>query len=597
MKISADRRLRGPYTAAGALLGPLAAEALEAHPEILSRHAAVLRALAPDAPDLPATVRPLVDRVPDAERVLVPAPRRTLRLANGAAEFVREHLARRGRPLEVTVTAYAEADAADRELLAVLRRRVDPALLRIHLVEEGPAAPALRPREHDALAARAAAGGLAGPRLGAVPYHRARGTDPLLAAAAHRYATGRCLALGCHRAVAELGAAGLALADPAADPDTWWGLVHDTATALGATGREDEAAALLHAARRGTADPVRHSTIAYTLAMLAVRHHDPARRDPAAALEWVNTAIALCAHLPDRAERAVKLGFDLNGKALVEMRRGRPAEALDLVQEAIGLAERDLPAGAQPVHRMVLLANRARLFDRLGRTGEALADWDAVIAADPAYPDYYIDRGNLRLRLGRTGDAVADYEAAMRTGPPSAEPHFNRSQARYAEGDLDGALADLDRALELEPDFLDALVNRAGLLAAAGEHEAARADCDAGLAADPGNACLLAALGQVELAEGDRGRARACFDRALEADPGLAAAWAGRAALAFESGDPEAAVRDLGRALDLGEDPALLYNRAVALRAAGRPAEARADLERAAELDPDDTDIRTALIR
>ncbi|WP_235959379.1 tetratricopeptide repeat protein [Actinomadura macrotermitis] len=594
MRITADRRIGGPYTAAAALLGALVPEALDRRPGLVASHATELRAVAPGlAVPAPAHL-PLVERVPADERVLVPAPRRTLRLANGVAAFLTGLLEGRDRPLAVTVTAFAEADPADRELFAVLARRVDPGLLRVETVAEGAEPPDRTPAEHDALADKADDGAV-GPRLGAVPYHRARGTDPLRAAAAHRFATGWCLAQGCHHAVAELGLRGLEFADPGRDAATWWGLVHDTAVALGSLRREEEAAALLHEARAATADPAWHSTIAYTLAMLATRHHDPARRDLTAALGWVNTAIALGEHLPDPAERAVKLGFDLNGKALIEMRRGRAEEALRLVQGAIDLAGEALAPGAQPVHRMVLLANRAQLLDRLGRHADALADWDAVIAADPAYPDYYIDRGNLRMRLGRTGEAVADYEAALRAGPPFPEPYFNRSEARFAAGDLAGALADLDEALALDPGFTEARVNRAGLLAALGEPERARADCVEGLALAPGDAYLLAALGQAELADGRHEQARRAFDEALEADPALVAAWAGRASLAFDAGDPAGAIHDLGRALEFGEDAALLYNRAVALRAAGRPEEARTDLLRARELAPDDDDIREAL--
>ncbi|MGW0071262.1 tetratricopeptide repeat protein, partial [Streptosporangium sandarakinum] len=145
------------------------------------------------------------------------------------------------------------------------------------------------------------------------------------------------------------------------------------------------------------------------------------------------------------------------------------------------------------------------------------------------------------------------------------------------------------------PGFVDALANRAGLLAALGEYGGARADVEAGLAIDAGNPYLLCALGQIEAAGGRPDRARAAFDGALERAPSLAAAWAGRGALAFETGDPAGAVADFTRALESGDDPALLYNRAMALRAAGRAGEASADLRRALELAPDDEDIRREL--
>ncbi|GHE32964.1 hypothetical protein GCM10017673_39810 [Streptosporangium violaceochromogenes] len=593
--VDADRRLRGPYTAAGALVSALAAVA---RPELVARYDIELRAVAPDAHELiPVRRGSLTTLLPRAERILVHAPRRTLRLANGVAAFVREHLAETG-PGTLVVENAGEADPTDRELLEVLRRRIPPRLLTVVTRERAVPRERHTPEEHDALADALERQGTVGARLGAIPYHRERGTDPRAAVKALGFAVEWCLEAGCHHAVAELGSRALRLADPdRTAPETRWRLLHSTATALGALGREEEAEALFDLARRESLSPATHAAAAYSTAMLKVRHHDPDRRDLDAALAWVNQAVAISTLLPDRRERAFKLGFDLNGRALVELRLGRPARALEFVQEALDLADRDLAPGEHPVHRMVLLANRAQLAITLGRPEDALKDLNTVIETDPGYPDYYIDRGNLLHRLGRSAEAIADYETATRVGPPFPEPYYNRAEIRFSAGDHAGALDDLDRTLELDPEFVDGLANRAGLLAAFGEYGRARADTRAGLAIDPLNPYLLCALGQVEMAEGHHGRARAAFDRTVELAPSLAAAWAGRGMLAFETGDVEGAVADLSRALEQGADPVLLFNRAMALRAAGREEEALADLARALELAPDDDDIREAVHR
>ncbi|MBO2448902.1 tetratricopeptide repeat protein [Actinomadura barringtoniae] len=588
LRATADRRIRGPYTFGGALVATLLPGAPA---ELTAAYDIELRAMAPDL-DVPERRSPLTARVDRSERILVPAPQHTLRLANGVAEFVRARLESDG-VLTVHLTGIEQADQADRELLAVLERRVSA--LNVELDDDPGGGPLedLTPEEHDARADALTAEGSTAVRLGAVPYHRARGTDRRKAAEDHLFAVYWCLDHGCHDAAAELGERGLAFADPGSR--VWWELIHRAAMALGALEREQDAERLLHRARRGTTSAVWHSTICYSLAMLTTRHHDPAARDLDAAYGWINNAIALCGLLPDPAERAVKLGFDLNGKALVVSRLGDLDEALRLVQEAIDLADRDLSPGAQRVHRMVLLANRAQVYDRLGRTKEALLDWDDVITADPAYPDYYIDRGNLRHRLGMFDEAIADYEAAMSAGPPFSEPYFNRSQVRYDLGDTGGALADLDRALELDPGFTEAYPNRAGLLVALERHAEARADCEAGLRLTPDDPYLLCVLGQVEAAAGRHTQARDAFDRALERDPALAEAWASRGMLAFDTGDAAGAVADLTEAVVLSEDAPLLFNRAVVLRSLGRENEARDDLLRAQELAPDDEDIRKAL--
>lgn len=617
--VDADRWAGGPYTFGAAIARALVPLALRHRPGLVDAHDIELRTVAPDLRGtVPVRRGSIAETLPPAERILVHAAKRTRRIANGLAEFVRDTVAAlRGQdgpagPRAVVVHNAHLADFTDRELLEILLTRVDPDLLTLVVCAPAPAEPLA-----SALAARArrvpggrAAGGeddraaeeggrrtwQGGPAL---PYPSERRLDEL-AGAELREAIERCFEAGCHHAVAELGRRALEATEPGAEG--WWRLVHRTATALAAIDREEEAWALFDQVRRVSTEPAEHAAAAYSTAMLLVRHHDPARRDPEAALPWINQAIAISTLLPDPELRAFKLGFDLNGRALIEMRLGRVEQALELVERAIALADEGLPPDRHPIHRLVLRANRAQLRSMLGHPEEALADLDAAIAADPGYPDYYIDRGNLLHRLGRLDEALADYETAMRVGPPFPEAYYNRAEIRYATGDHDGALADLDYALELDPGFVDAYVNRAGLLAARGDYARARADAERGLALAPANPYLLCVLGQIEMAEHRADRARQAFDGALRHDPSLATAWANRGILAFETGDLDGAVRDLSRAVELTranasprEEAPLLFNRAVALRAAGREEEAIADLTRALELAPDDEDVRRAL--
>ncbi|WP_344945576.1 tetratricopeptide repeat protein [Sphaerisporangium flaviroseum] len=454
--------------------------------------------------------------------------------------------------------------------------------------------PAERARMHDRRADELAATGEPSWSLGAIPYHREHGSDPSGAGVEALWtALDHCMREGFLEAAADLGLRGLRLAHPGAR--RWWNLIQGTATALAGLGRRDEARELYERARRSSLDAEVHSASAYGTAMLDARHPDPARRDLGRAQGWINEAIAISGLLPDRPVRAFKLGFDLNGKALIEMRGGHADRALTLVEAAIKLAETDLPPERHLIHRMVLRANRAQLLGMLGDPAEALADLDTAIEIDPAYPDYYLDRGNLLFQMGRPDAALADYERAIRLSPPLPEGYYNRAQLLLATGDLDGARADLDHVLELDPEYLDAYINRAGLLVQLGLDEQARADVVAGLALAPGNPHLSCVLGQVEAAAGHLPEARAAFDVALTGAPTLVPAWANRAMLRYEAGDLQGAVSDLTQAIELQEDAALYFNRAIALRDLGRTAETVRDLRRAHELDPEDPDIDTAL--
>lgn len=621
--VDADRWSGGPYTLGAAIARALVPSALRHRPGLVGAYDIELRTVAPDlAGTVPARRGSIAEELPEAERILVHAARRTRRIANGLAEFVRDHVASIREPAAdgqggaadgpraIVVHNADKADFTDRELLAVLLNRLDPALVTVVVcapAAEEPLAAALADRAGRVPGLPAAAHpadaddpGAAGTWRGgpALPYPTGRRLDELTGEDL-RQAIERCFAAGCHHAVAELGRRALAAHEPGAEG--WWRLVHRTATALAAIEREDAARELFDQVRRVSTDPAEHAAAAYSTAMLLVRHHDPARRDPAEALAWINQAIAISTLLPDPRLRAFKLGFDLNGRALIEMRLGRIEEALALVERAIALADEHLAPDRHPIHRLVLRANRAQLKAKLGLLEEALADLDAAIAADPGYPDYYIDRGNLLHRMGRPEQARADYETAMRVGPPFPEPYYNRAELLFAAGDHEAALADLDHALELDPEFVDAYVNRAGLLAARGEYRRARADAERGLRLSPADPYLLCVLGQIEMADDRADLARQAFDGALRRDPSLASAWANRGILAFETGDVDGAVRDLSRAVELtrarepGEEAPLLFNRAVALRAAGREQEAVADLTRALELAPDDEDVRRAL--
>ncbi|MFG6196159.1 tetratricopeptide repeat protein [Nonomuraea sp. JJY05] len=541
--IDGHRRPRGPYTVAAALLRHLVPQALEGDGDLVAAHDIEIRAAAPELAPLVPVRRVTIDAgLSDDERILVPAPRRTLRLANGLTEFFMDAV----RPGQaIAVCNGADADPTDTELLDVMMRRIPPDLLTIMLYSGGPDPP---------------------------PDNRS--ADELWAL------VDRCMRDGFLHAAVELGERGMARTEPGGG--LWWRFAQRTATALGGLGRTDDARAVWDRVRSASQDPAMHAASAYGTAMLDARHPDPAHRDLDRARRWINEAIAISTLLPEPLDRAFKLGFDLNGLALIELRHGRPGAALSLVESAIELA-RELRE-RHPLHRMVLLANRAQLLAVLGHVKEAMEDYAAAIALDPVFPDYYLERGNLLFKLGRHEEALADFERAMRAGPPLPEAYYNRAELHTVRGDTEQAVADLGRVIELDPSYLDAYINRAGLLAAAGRDGEALADVVAGLVLEPGNPHLLTVLGQLETAAGRLAAARQALDRAVERAPGLAAAWGNRGVLRYAAGDLEGAVEDLSRAIELQPEPDLYANRAVALRALGRAAEAAADERRADRL-------------
>lgn len=457
--------------------------------------------------------------------------------------------------------------------------------------------PAARAALHDARADELERSGEVSWRLGAIPYHRVHGGDPCGAgSAAIAAAQEHCLNRGFYGAVIEHGRSFEELLERFPDEvaDQHYPALTRLAPAL--ITRPDEYEAIQRRIVASTTHPQALATAYYALAVLHTRLLAEDRRNHVTATGMINTAIALAATHEDPAYRAFHTVFMENGLALIEMHLGELGRALDLVTNGLRRLDRELAPDQHRLHRSVLRYNRAQLLAALGRLDEALADFGAVIDADPNYAEYHFDRGNALRKLGRSEEAVANYERAMRLTPPFPELYHNRGDARLELGDLAGAAADFGYVLDLEPDNLESRVSLATLLLDTGDVRAAHTQAQEGLEHHPGDARLLWVVGQAGIESGDPAVARQAFDAALRADPQLYQALVSRAALACEQGDPDGAVADLDRALALtGDDPDLLYNRGYALEAAGRHVDAVADYTRALDLpgaDPDELRAR-----
>ncbi|MFE7413773.1 tetratricopeptide repeat protein [Streptomyces laurentii] len=475
--------------------------------------------------------------------------------------------------------------------------------------EPGPAAAyaALTPAERAALHDRRAGelaerveAGETSLRLGALPYHLLRGTDPVGAGvAAARRALDHCKYLGFYHISAEISEAARAFLTAEEHPDTWWYFIREASACLAAGGRPDESAALQHEARTRTLSATHHMKLAYETGMLYARHYPPERRDESLARAWVNQAISISDLLQDPDERAFFSVFNRNGLALVEVRAGRPDEALRLLDEGIERLDRELGLGKRSWHRTGLRYNRAQVNTMSGRLAEALEDYAEILAADEGFSDHYFNRGIILRKLGRAQEAIDEFTRTLRLEPPFPEAYYNRGDARLELGDTEGALADFDHALELEPGHPEASLGRAGILADLGDTAAALESVAGGLAQHPEHPYLLSLRGRLLAEEGDVPAAREALEAALRNDPELAEAWAVHAELAYLDGDLDLSVAGFDRAVELADRADFRFNRGVVHEAAGRYGEAAADFEMAlaATGDPDARSHRDSCLR
>lgn len=458
----------------------------------------------------------------------------------------------------------------------------------------------LRALLHDQRATELEATGDWDLRLGALPYHREHGRDRAGAGCqALRAALEHCLAMGYYAALYDFGMRGRTVVDIVTQQREYCHFTAKAASALVALGNPAGAERLFLELRELYALPAVHMSTSYNLAMLYTRWYD--KKDHDLAKCYCNNAIALAVNEPDALARAFYTVFQRNGLALVEMHRGNLELALDLVTSGLARLNTELPEDKYIVHREQLLHNRARVLVAMGRLDDAISDFSKLLAKDPYFTEYYIDRGNAARRLGDDVAAFADYDKACGLGIPFPEVYYNRGDIRAAQGDIAGAIVDFGYVLELEPDYLDARISHAELLIDADELDLAAASVAEGLALYPDNAALHALDGLIALLAGEAQRAGASLDRAIALDPQMAAAHAHRGVLAADGGDDQLAVTHLTSALALlGDEPELRYRRALSLLSLGQLDEAERDLRVVIEVADDalgaDARARLALL-
>jgi predicted TPR repeat methyltransferase len=204
-------------------------------------------------------------------------------------------------------------------------------------------------------------------------------------------------------------------------------------------------------------------------------------------------------HLPGRASTRINL-------AATRLRLGHTADAL---------AELEAVLAAEPQH-LDAWCHRATALSELRRDGEALACADQVLSTDPTNAVAWQRRGHALERLRRFDEAGSAFERLLALQPQQAEAWFRLAQLQQRQGHLAQALASLEQASTLAPAHAGTWTQRGSLLkdmgrsaeAAAAFERAIELGADAEL-----NRFFLAALGaQASPATAPRAYVQALFD-------------------------------------------------------------------------------------
>lgn len=93
-----------------------------------------------------------------------------------------------------------------------------------------------------------------------------------------------------------------------------------------------------------------------------------------------------------------------------------------------------------------------------GRMSEAIANFDAAIAAEPNNYLSYYRRATAYLSSGRTASALADLDQILMLNPKFAQAYIQKAKISAREGDLDAAKRSIQEYLMLKKGDEEAIV-------------------------------------------------------------------------------------------------------------------------------------------
>jgi tetratricopeptide (TPR) repeat protein len=232
--------------------------------------------------------------------------------------------------------------------------------------------------------------------------------------------------------------------------------------------------------------------------------------------------------------------------ALIALREGRPAEALDHFAGAPSEVRDAYPA----------LRNRALALELLHRYEDALLLLDQAVEVRPGDLEAHLARGVVLFKDGKVGrarEAFRRVRALLPDGEPSPPLFYAfATLAAAADGDWEEALRLGREGITRYPEDGAVLVNLGALLEQRGENGAAEALYLRAVAGTPTPAQAHKNLGDMAYRRGDQAGARAHLERAVRLDSRLGDdVYLKLGNLAFKDDDRETAARFWRRALEL----------------------------------------------
>ncbi|HUE62858.1 MAG TPA: tetratricopeptide repeat protein [Rhizomicrobium sp.] len=169
---------------------------------------------------------------------------------------------------------------------------------------------------------------------------------------------------------------------------------------------------------------------------------------------------------------------------VLQLQLDRPADALQLLDSLL----------SQAPHHADIRTHHGLALQLMGRSDEALADFNRALAMNPDNALTLLYRGNLLLEIGQHPGALASYERLIAIAPRYDEAWFRRGTALWLMERYEDALASYRRALEINPSRFGAAFNSGTTLLKLERYDEALVAFGTAAKQAPGHRYLLGAM-------------------------------------------------------------------------------------------------------
>lgn len=197
------------------------------------------------------------------------------------------------------------------------------------------------------------------------------------------------------------------------------------------------------------------------------------------------------------------------------------------------------------------------------------------------------NRRNLLIALAAVaGVTIAWFSYDRYTAPAEARKSMDAGLRKLAVGGYVEATKEFDRTIRRQPGLTEAYYLRGKAYAGLLDWNKSLADLTVAVSREPDNAKYRIARGEVYLQNRDLARAIEDYTRAVEIQPGFAAGFTQRGIAWRLSGNLERSLEDLTRAIRMEPSSDCYYERGATYQAAGNHAKAIEDFNVSIEFRP-----------